>query len=102
MSTTLFLVFRDHGPVWVPGCPVRRQPKWDEHARFMDCLFEQGRIVLGGPYADESRSLLVVTARDAVEARDLFQDDPWTTDGILGVAEVIEWRIFLDSRQNAR
>jgi uncharacterized protein YciI len=99
MSPTLYLVFRNPGPAWVPGRSSRQQPLWDEHAAFMDRLFEQGRIVLAGPYADTSRVLIVVNARDRDEARSLFHDDPWTTRGILVDAEVIEWSIFLDSRQ---
>jgi hypothetical protein len=68
MSTTLFLVFRNPGPSWVPGRGTREQPLWDEHAVFIDRLFEEGRILLAGPYADSSRALLVVQARDAEEA----------------------------------
>jgi uncharacterized protein YciI len=66
----------------------------------MDRLFNQGRIVLGGPYADCSRVLLVVQARDKKEASELFRDDPWTSTGILDESEIIEWSIFLDSRVN--
>jgi len=68
----------------------------------MDTLFEQGRIVLGGPYADNSRVLLVVQARDAAEASDLFRDDPWADPGILVESEIIEWSVFLDSRRDRR
>jgi len=66
----------------------------------MDTLFEQGRIVLGGPYADNSRVLFVVQARDAAEASDLFRDDPWAERGILVESEIIEWSVFLDSRRD--
>jgi uncharacterized protein YciI len=96
--STLFLVFRDPGPSWVPGVPSRRQPLWDEHAAFMDGLFEEGRIVLGGPYADSSRVLIIVDARDAGEAAALFRDDPWEQAGILVPSQVVEWTVFLDSR----
>ncbi len=99
MSKTLYLVFRDPGPAWVPGRSSRQQPLWDEHAEFMDRLFDQGRIVLGGPYADASRVLIIVNAGDRAEAGTLLRDDPWTTRGILVDSEVIEWSIFLDSRQ---
>jgi hypothetical protein len=67
----------------------------------MDRLFDQGRIVLGGPFADYSRVLLVVHARDKYEASELFRDDPWTAASILVESEIIEWSIFLDSRLNA-
>ena len=95
--TTLFLVFRGPGPAWVAGTPTREQPLWDEHAVFMDRLFDQGRVVLGGPYADYSRNLVVVKGRDVAEVTDLFRDDPWA-GGVLGEPEVVEWTIFLDSR----
>jgi hypothetical protein len=64
----------------------------------MDRLFDQGWIVLGGPYADYSRVLLVVQARNKTEASELFRDDPWTSCNILVESEIIEWSIFLDSR----
>ena len=99
MSKTLYLVFRDPGPAWVHGLPSRQQPLWDEHAEFMDRLFDEGRIVLGGPYADASRVLIIVSARDRYLASALFREDPWTTRGILVDSEVIEWSIFLDFRQ---
>jgi uncharacterized protein len=101
MGTTLYLVFRNPGPSWVPGLTSRQQPHWDEHATFMDRLFDEGRIVLGGPYADYSRVLLVVAARDAAEAQELFRDDPWTSHGVLVASDVVEWSVFLDSRRNA-
>jgi uncharacterized protein YciI len=68
----------------------------------MDRLFDQGRIILAGPYADFSRVLLVVAARDAEEAGRLFQDDPWTCAGVLVGSEIIEWSVYLDSRAKAR
>lgn len=98
MATTLYLVFRDPGPSWVKGVPTRQQPLWDEHAAFMDRLFDDGRIVLAGPYADYSRVLLIVKAASTHQASELFRDDPWTTSGILVDSEVIEWTVFLDSR----
>jgi uncharacterized protein YciI len=100
--STLFLIFRDPGPSWVPGAPSRQQPLWDEHAFFMDGLFEAGRVVLGGPYADYSRVLVIVEARDAEEASALFRGDPWEKAGILVSSQVIEWTVFLDSRRAPR
>ena len=98
VSATLYLVFRDPGPAWVPGVPTRQQPLWTEHAAFIDRVFEQGWIVLAGPYADWSRALIVVQAGSAAEASALFRDDPWARHGILLESEIIEWTIFLDSR----
>jgi uncharacterized protein YciI len=80
--STLFLVFRDPGPSWVPGVPARQQPLWDDHAAFMDGLFEEGRVVLGGPYADCRHALVILEARDTEEALALFRGDPWEKAGI--------------------
>jgi uncharacterized protein YciI len=102
VATTLFIVFRNPGPSWVQGLSTRQQPLWDAHAVFMDRLFEEGRIVLGGPYADSSRALVVVEAHDSHEASELFRDDPWARSGILIESDVIEWTVFLDSRRSGR
>lgn len=98
--TTLFLVFRDPGPAWVPGVPTREQPLWSEHAVFMDRLFAQGRIFMAGPYADFSRALVIMNAHDAQEVAGLLRDDPWT-GSVLVTGQVIEWTVFLDSRRLA-
>jgi uncharacterized protein YciI len=99
--SALFLVFRNPGPRWVRGSSSREQPLWDEHAAFMDGLFDAGRIVLGGPYADCSRVLIIVEARDAKEASTMFAADPWEKADILVPGEVVEWSVFLDSRRQA-
>lgn len=94
-----FLVFCSHGSAWVTGKPSREQPYWDDHAAFMDKLFEAGKIVLAGPYADYSGALVIVKAADAASARGLFDDDPWMLKDVLLVDEVKGWLIFLDSRK---
>ena len=99
MSRRLFLVFLDPGPGWLPGLTSRQQPDWDRHATFMEDLFARGRIVLGGPYADFSRVLVIVNAGDADEARGYFDKDPWNEAGILRPAEIVEWKALLDSRE---
>ena len=96
---TLFLVYREPGPAWVAGVTTREQPLWNEHATFMDGLFEEGRIVLAGPYGKEGRALVLMQVRDAAHASSLFDDDPWVKAGILLTERVVPWTIFLDSRQ---
>jgi uncharacterized protein YciI len=93
--TRTFTVFRPTGSAWVQGTPVRQQPYWDEHAAFMDNLFDQGVIVLAGPYPDGSGALLIVEAESQVAVRDMFADDPWMVRDILRVGDVKEWTIFL-------
>lgn len=94
-----FLLFRAPGSGWVQGKTSREQPFWDEHAVFMDKLFDEGRIILAGPYADYSGVLLIVAAANEAGVHEMFAADPFTTEQILETREVKEWLIFLDSRQ---
>lgn len=95
-DSKLFLCFKKPGSAWIVGVETRRQPLWDEHAAYIDDLFERGKIMLAGPYADWSGALVIVRAQSAEEARNLFDDDPWHEHDILRVDMVKEWTVFLD------
>ena len=99
--TTYYAALLRPGALWDPARPVREQPFWDEHARFMDALFDAGLVVLGGPFADGSGSLVVLAAESADRVRETFREDPWTRHDVLAVADVKEWTIFLDARARA-
>jgi uncharacterized protein len=96
-----FAVMSVNGSAWVPGVDVRQQPFWDEHAAFIDKLFDEGRILLTGPYADGSGALLIIEsdAEHPAQVSAMFDADPWATHDIRRVAEVKPWNIFLDARK---
>ncbi len=96
--TTYYSVFLRPGSLWDPRKGAREQAFWDEHARHMDSLFETGAVILGGPFADRTGSMVIVRAQNAAQAREMFRDDPWTVHDVLVAAEVKEWIIFLDAR----
>ncbi len=96
--TTYYAVRMDPGALWNQAKPAREQAFWDEHARYMDALFDTGAVVLGGPYADRTGSMVVLRARDSGHAREMFRDDPWTVHDVLVAGEVKAWTIFLDGR----
>lgn len=91
-------VFLHRGSQWNPDKPVREQAYWDDHARFMDALFDDGRVVLAGPFADDSGSMVILAVESIEEARAIFQGDPWAKQDVLVVGEFKEWTIFLDAR----
>jgi uncharacterized protein YciI len=99
--TTYYAAFLRPGSLWDPDKPVREQPFWGEHARFMDALFETGVIILGGPFADRSGSLVIVAADTVGQVYEMYRRDPWTEHDVLVVAEVKEWTIFLDARKRS-
>jgi hypothetical protein len=65
---------------------------------FMDELVDGGFIVLGGPLADEYRSVHVVETGSEEELRATFARDPWS-ETHLQVAAIDPWTIRLDGRQ---
>ena len=50
------------GP-WDWSRTLREQEGWDEHARFMDALVDEGFVILGGPLDGNREVLLVISAR---------------------------------------
>ncbi len=92
-----FAVRMENGPNFDDSRSRREQDAWDEHAAFMDGLVEDGFVVIGGP-VNERQTLLAIEAEseDAVRAR--FADDPWAPMGILGIASIEPWQLWLDGR----
>jgi len=90
------------GSQWNPDKSVREQAYWDDHARFMDALFEAGKVILGGPFADGSGSMVILAAESVEAGRAILQDDPWAQHEVLVAGEVKEWTIFLDVRDKAQ
>jgi uncharacterized protein YciI len=94
----MFLVVqRRSGPQWKPGAPLDEQPRWEEHAAFMDGLVESGLIVLGGPLADEHRVVYAIEADSEDEVRAALAGDPWSGTH-LEIDAIEPWTIRLDAR----
>ena len=94
-----FVILWGHGTAWVPGKTVREQPYWDEHADFMDRLFENGMVVLGGPFADATGSMVVVESENEHEVTDLIARDPFVVHNIFALSSLKQWVLFLDARR---
>ncbi len=83
------------GPTWRAG-PPEEQPGWLEHEHFIDDLVDRGTIVMGGPYADYSGSLVLVEGMASRDARELFERDPFVRNGVFVLEEVRDWIIYVD------
>ena len=93
----LFVTLRHTQKNWVAGTPARRQLLWDEHAEFMDRLYDTGKIALAGPFTDGSGALVIVRVENEQEAHTIFDDDPWVKEEMLDGGEVKHWQIFLNA-----
>ncbi len=83
------------GPTWVSG-PPEAQRAWDEHAAFVDDLIERGIMVMGGPFADYSGSIIFLEGVDEDEARELVAPDPFLANGVFELAEARAWNVYVD------
>jgi hypothetical protein len=63
-------IFQRHGSQWNPDLPVRKEADWKEHA-----LFEAGTVILAGPFADGSGSMVIVKAESIEAAPAIFRED---------------------------
>ncbi|MDQ2981802.1 MAG: YciI family protein, partial [Actinomycetota bacterium] len=83
------------GPTWTSGS-IKEQPGWDDHAEFVDGLVDHGTMVMGGPFCDNSGSLILLEGVGADEARRLVAADPFIQNGVFVLEEIREWAVFVD------
>ena len=78
---------------------MRQQEGWDEHARFMDGLVDDGFVLMAGPLEGDRETLWIVEAesKDAIRAR--MAEDPWAPNGMLTPASIELWDVLLDGRR---
>ena len=96
-----FVILWAPGAAWEESKTVREQAFWDEHAEFMDRLFDDGMVMLGGPFSDGSGSLVVVEAEDLNQVSMLFANDPFLVHQIFALRGIKQWQLFLDARRRA-
>jgi uncharacterized protein YciI len=93
----LYVVRLARGGPWDWSRGMREQDGWDEHARFMNSLVDDGFIVLGGPLEGDRETLHVVDAESEEEVRARFAQDNWAQNEMLTVTSVERWTILLDA-----
>lgn len=89
MHKTFLLTF-EPGPNFQPDKSFHDQTYWENHSRFSDKLFLQGKITMYGPLADSSKVLVVALGKSESSLRNLFKDDPFIKNGVLTLAHVDE------------
>ncbi|HYZ19043.1 MAG TPA: hypothetical protein VE615_05830 [Gaiellaceae bacterium] len=94
-----FVVRLERGGPWDWSRGMREQDGWDDHARFMDGLVDEGFIVLGGPLEGERETMHVVRAESEDAIRERWATDPWWLNGMLTPKSIERWEIVLDGRE---
>ena len=85
------------GPTWKSGRP-EGQPDWEAHAEFIDALVDDGTIVMAGPFADSSGTLILLEGVTCDRVRELFADDPFVRNGVFELEDVRELVVYVDER----
>lgn len=93
-----FAVRLERGGPWDWSRDMREQDGWQEHARFMDSLVDDGFIVLGGPLEGGREVLHVVSTASEQEVRRRLAQDNWARNRMLTVKSIEAWTVLLDSR----
>ena len=96
-----FVILWAPGAAWTAGKTVREQAYWDEHAEFMDRLFENGIVIMGGRFSDGTGSLVIVEAEEMNEVATLFANDPFVVHQVFALRSLKQWQLFLDARRIA-
>jgi uncharacterized protein YciI len=93
-----FAVRLRRGGPWDWSRGLREQDTFDEHARFMDSLVDDGFIILGGPIGDEREILHAICAPSEEAVRERLAEDNWAQNGMLTIKSIEPWTILLDGR----
>jgi uncharacterized protein YciI len=94
-----FAVRLERGGRWDWSRGLREQDGFDEHARFMDALVDDGFLVLGGPLAGDRETLHAISAPSEQAVRERLAQDSWAQNGMLTIKSIEPWTILLDGRE---
>ncbi|RKT51632.1 YciI family protein [Saccharothrix australiensis] len=62
------------------------------HREYLATLVERGKLLVSGPYTDQSGAVLVYDVEDEAELREVLAADPYTPAGVVAETRVHEWQ----------
>ena len=68
------------------------------HRKYLTRLIQQGRLVISGPFSDDSGALLVYEAETSAQVEKLVADDPFATQGVFVSWEIRPWNVVFVNR----
>ena len=82
---TYFVLTHAPGPLWDHAKAFRDQPGIGAHVGYMGGQADQGRIVMGGPFLDNSGGMMILDVPTIEDAHTIANADPTVTSGLLTV-----------------
>ncbi len=89
-----FVLFHSPGSSWQEGTSFREQPGVREHVAYMAGFEQEGVLVMGGPFLDDSGGMMVMQAESLEVAQTLAEADPAVQSNLLNV-EVKPWMVVM-------
>ena len=90
--TVYFVLFHSPGENWVDSLPFREQPGVIEHVKYMSMFMESKKLVMGGPFLDDSGGMMIYKCDSMEEAQEIANEDPCIKNGLLEV-KVKQWLV---------
>lgn len=61
------------------------------HRVYLHDLVAKGKILMAGPFVDETGGLIIWETEDQTELEQLIAQDPFTIEGVFASTEIIPW-----------
>jgi uncharacterized protein len=90
-ASSLFAIIYSPGPAWIKDKPIYEQPL-REHARYMQKLLDENKLVLAGPFADSSGGMAIIRAANWRQAQAILDDDPAIKSNVF-TATLRPWQV---------
>ncbi len=91
-----YVIRVERGGPWDWSRDMRLQDGWDDHAAYMDGIFEDGFLLMVGPLEGGRHTLWLVEADSEEEIRRRMAEDPWAANGMLTPLTIERWNVVLD------
>ncbi|WGW13748.1 YciI family protein [Saxibacter everestensis] len=80
----------------------RRLAERPAHREWLGGLFDEGRLVAAGPYADDGApgGQLIIRAETAGAVEELLPDDPYAQIGVIADATIRQWTVVFGPWQD--
>lgn len=63
------------------------------HREYLNEMVTHGKLLMAGPFADESGGLIIFEANDEAEVYAIMAKDPFTTGGVFATTEIRPWNL---------
>lgn len=61
------------------------------HREYLHEQVARGKLLMAGPFADETGGLIMFEAQDEAEVSEIMANDPFTTSGVFATTEIRPW-----------